>query len=163
MTVTLLNPLDLGAAARTLQVDNGTAADDAIVSGAVSSTLGGSLVKTGDGVVQLNGGQSYDALTASAGTTNVNALLGTAPGMAVVTVDPGGAKLRFGTVSQTLASLSIGAGSTVIFTSGTAAGSFTGGGGGGKGFGGGAVVPEPGTLGLLLVGILGLLNRRRRM
>jgi hypothetical protein len=24
-------------------------------------------------------------------------------------------------------------------------------------------VPEPGTLGLLLVGILGLLNRRRRM
>jgi autotransporter-associated beta strand protein len=163
MTVTLLNPLDLGAAARTLQVDNGTAADDAIVSGAVSSTLGGTLVKTGDGVVQLNGGQSYDALTASAGTTNVNALLGTAPGMAVVTVDPGGAKLRFGTVSQTLASLSIGAGSTVIFTSGTAAGSFTGGGGGGKGFGGGAVVPEPGTLGLLLVGILGLLNRRRRM
>lgn len=163
MTVTLLNPLDLGAAARTLQVDNGTAADDATVSGAVSSTLGGSLVKTGDGAVQLNGGQSYDALTASAGTTNVNALLGTAPGMAVVTVDPGGAKLRFGTVSQTLASLSIGAGSTVIFTSGTAAGSFTGGGGGGKGFGGGAVVPEPGTLGLLLVGILGLLNRRRRM
>jgi autotransporter-associated beta strand protein len=163
MTVTLLNPLDLGAAARTLQVDNGTAADDAIVSGAVSSTLGGSLVKTGDGAVQLNGGQSYDALTASAGTTNVNALLGTAPGMAVVTVDPGGAKLRFGTVSQTLASLSIGAGSTVIFTSGAAAGSFTGGGGGGKGFGGGAVVPEPGTLGLLLVGILGLLNRRRRM
>ncbi|KAB2641131.1 MAG: PEP-CTERM sorting domain-containing protein, partial [Verrucomicrobia bacterium] len=29
-------------------------------------------------------------------------------------------------------------------------------------FGGGATVPEPGTLGLLLVGALGMLNRRRR-
>ncbi len=81
-----------------------------------------------------------------------------------------GTKLRFGSVSQTLSSLTIGAGATVIFTSGLASGSF-GDDGGGKGagfgspassFGGGATVPEPGTLGLLLVGALGMLNRRRR-
>jgi hypothetical protein len=52
----------------------------------------------------------------------------------------------------------------VVFTSGPASGSLTGDDGGGKaaGFGGGATVPEPGTLGLLLVGALGLLKRRRR-
>ena len=51
------------------------------------------------------------------------------------------------------------AGSTVTFTSGVA--SFSG---GGKiaSLGGNAVVPEPGTLGLLLVGAVGVLNRRRR-
>jgi hypothetical protein len=67
-------------------------------------------------------------------------------------------------VSQTLSSLTIGAGATVVFTSGAASGSF-GGGDKGAGFGslgGGATVPEPGTLGLLLVGALGMLNRRRR-
>jgi hypothetical protein len=52
----------------------------------------------------------------------------------------------------------------VVFTSGTASGAFSGGDGGGKApsFGGGAVVPEPGTIGLLLVGALGMMGRRRR-
>ena len=71
--------------------------------------------------------------------------------------------LKFGSVSQALSSLTIGAGATVVFTSGTASGALSGGGEGkAPGFGGGAVVPEPGTLGLLLVGALGMLNRRRR-
>ncbi len=58
----------------------------------------------------------------------------------------------------------------MIFTSGTALGSFSDGGDKGASFGnaassfggGSAVVPEPGTIGLLLVGALGVLNRRRR-
>ena len=117
---------------------------------------------------------SVASLAVADGTTNVNSPLGTA-GNAVVTVSDtaGGVatKLRFGTVSQTLSSLTIGAGATVIFTSGAASGSLTGDDGGGKAagfgspassFGGGATVPEPGTLGLLLVGALGMLNRRRR-
>ena len=117
---------------------------------------------------------SVASLAVTDGTTNVNSPLGTA-GNAVVTVSDtvGGVatKLRFGSVSQTLTSLTIGAGATVIFTSGAASGSLTGDDGGGKaaGFGspassfaGGATVPEPGTLGLLLVGALGMLNRRRR-
>jgi fibronectin-binding autotransporter adhesin len=161
-TVTLVNPLNLGSlGARTLRVDNGTAANDAILSGNLSST-GASLTKTGAGTVQLNGLQAYDALIASAGTTNVNGLLGTAPGAAVVTVDAG-ASLKFGTISQELASLDIGEGSTVTFMGGSASGAFTSSGGGSKAPSfGAAVVPEPGTFGLLLVGALGMLNRRRR-
>jgi autotransporter-associated beta strand protein len=160
-TVTLVNPLDLGIGDRTLRVDNGTAANDAILSGDLSSTVA-SLTKTGTGTVQLNGLQAYDALNASAGTTNVNGLLGTAPGAAAVTV-AAGASLKFGSVSQELASLTIGAGSTVTFTGGSASGAFTSSGGGSKAPSfGSAVVPEPGTIGLLLVGALGMLNRRRR-
>ena len=161
-TVDLQNPIDLGFVDRTVQADNGSATIDGMLTGAIT-TGGGGLIKTGTGTLSLNNAtQAYDALTAQAGTTNVNGTLGTAPGMAVVTVNNAGTTLKFGSVSQTLASLSIGAGSTVTFTSGLAA---FGGGGGGKApaFGGGsAVVPEPGTIGLLLVGALGMLNRRRR-
>lgn len=164
-TVTLVNPLLLSVVSqKTLQVDNGSAANDAILSGNISSSAAGAgITKTGAGSVQLNGTQGYDVLNATAGTTNVNGALGFTAGAGVVTVSNSGTKLRFGTVSQTLTSLTIGAGSTVVFTSGAATGSFTGGGeGGGKSFGGGAVVPEPGTLGLLIVGALGMLGRRRR-
>ena len=120
------------------------------------------LTKAGNGVLNLDGAQGYDSLTADAGTTNVNGALGTLPanGTATVTVSPG-AKLKFGNVSQTLSSLTIGAGATVTFTSGMATGSFSGG-GKAPSFGGAAVVPEPGTIGLVLAGALGLLGRRRR-
>lgn len=129
-----------------------------ILDGAITDTGTTSLTKTGAGKLNLNGAQSYDTLDATAGTTNVNGAFGAG---AAVSVTGAGTSLKFGTVSQTLSSLSIGAGSTVTFTSGVA--SF-GGEGGGKApsFGGSAVVPEPGTIGLLLVGALGVLNRRRR-
>ena len=132
------------------------------------------LTTLGTGVTTFGAASDLTSLTnlvVTDGTTNVNSALGTA-GNAVVTVsDSPVTKLRFGTVSQTLSSLTIGAGATVIFTSGAASGSLTGDDGGGKAagfgspassFGGGATVPEPGTLGLLLVGALGMLNRRRR-
>ena len=136
-----------------------------VVSGNVSvsgdpGTVG--LTKAGAGTLDLNGQQAYNTFVVTGGTTNVNGALGTLPanGTATVTVSPG-AKLKFGNVSQTLSSLTIGAGATVTFTSGMATGSFSGS-GKAPSFGGAAVVPEPGTLGLLLVGALGLLNRRRR-
>ncbi len=133
--------------------------------GTITGTLTtGTLVKQGTGVLNLAPGAvlSFDTLTANGGTLNVNSALGTGPGTGVVAVNGATTKLRFGSVSQTLNSLTIGAGSTVIFTSGTASGAFSGGGDKGASLSGSAVVPEPGTIGLLLVGALGVLNRRRR-
>ena len=115
----------------------------------------GALTKDGTGLLNINSGaQTYKTLTASfgAGTTNVNVAL-TAVGGTDVVAD---ANLKFGSVSQTLNSLTIGSGVTVTFTSGIAAGAFSS---GGKAA---ALVPEPGTLGLLLVGALSALGRRRR-
>ena len=87
-----------------------------------------------------------------------------------VTDTVGGAPttLRFGSVSQTLSSLNIGAGATVVLTSGSATGAFSGVGEGDKvseglSLGVSAAVPEPGTFALLLVGALGGLARRHRV
>ena len=132
--------------------------------GTITGTLTtGTLVKQGAGVLNLAAGAvlGFDTLTATGGTTNVNSALGTGTGTGVVAVSGAGTKLRFGSVSQTLSSLSIGAGSEVVFTSGVASGAFSGGDKSAALGGGSAVVPEPGTLSLLLVGALGLLNRRR--
>ncbi len=118
-----------------------------------------SLTKTGTGILNLDGTQSYAALLASAGTTNVDGTVGT--GTSSVSVSGAGTVLKFGSVSQTLSSLTIGAGSTVTFTSGAA--SFTDGGGKVQNPGGSAAVPEPGSVGLLLTAVLGLLARRRRL
>ena len=139
------------------------------------TTGGNTLTTLGTGVTTFGAASDLTSLTnlvVADGTTNVNSALGTAGNTTVDVSDLGnGTKLRFGSVSQTLSSLTIGAGATVIFTSGLASGALTGDDGGGKAagfgspassFGGGATVPEPGTLGLLLVGALGMLNRRRR-
>ncbi|MCE9611441.1 MAG: autotransporter-associated beta strand repeat-containing protein [Chthoniobacter sp.] len=160
--------LTLANAAQTFTVGDsanvtGSANELTVTSAITAAGASSALVKAGDGALRLDGAQGYDILTANAGTTNVNGVLGSAPGLAVVTVAAGTTKLKFGSVSQTLSSLTIGAGATVTFTSGPASGSLTGGGGGkAPGFGGSAVVPEPGTIGLLLVGALGVLNQRRR-
>ncbi|MCE9608942.1 MAG: autotransporter-associated beta strand repeat-containing protein [Chthoniobacter sp.] len=151
--------IDLNGAVQTFTIEHSMSATDDVT--ILSVVQNGSLIKEGAGVLKLDGNQNYTALTANAGTTNVN---GNFSAGASVAVNNAGTKLRFGSVSQTLNSLSIGAGATVVFTSDTASGSLTGGGvGKAPAFGSGsAVVPEPGTLGLLLVGALGMLNRRRR-
>ena len=162
-TLTLTGNTSIGGAGTGILNINGI-----VVAGANTLTTLGTGVTTFGAASDLT---SLTNLVVTDGTTNVNSALGTA-GNAVVTVsDSPVTKLRFGSVSQTLTSLTIGAGATVIFTSGAASGSLTGDDGGGKAagfgspassFGGGATVPEPGTLGLLLVGALGMLNRRRR-
>ncbi|MCE9612581.1 MAG: autotransporter-associated beta strand repeat-containing protein [Chthoniobacter sp.] len=132
------------------------------------------LTKVGAGTTNLNATSTLGtvrSLTSAAGMTNVDSALGTGAGIGNTAVSvTGGSTVRFGTVSQTLSSLTIGAGSTVIFTSGSASGGGGGGGGGNESFGGAgkatpfaAAVPEPGSLGLLLVGALGLLQRRREV
>ena len=145
--------------------DSVTATDDLTISSALASVGASSaLVKAGAGVLTLNSVQSYDSLTANAGTTNVNGVLGTASGTAAVVVSGAATTLKFGSVSQTLSSLTIGAGSFVTFSGGAASGSLTSGGEvkAPSFSGGGSVVPEPGTIGLLLIGAIGVLNRRRR-
>ena len=121
------------------------------------TSSGGTLTKTGAGILTLDPAAKLTALgglTASGGTTLINGQLGTGSSVASAT---NGGHLAFGTTSQTLASLNIGAGSTVSFSSG-AASAF-----GAPGFKSTDIVPEPGTIGLLLVGTLGVLARRRRV
>ncbi|MCE9611916.1 MAG: autotransporter-associated beta strand repeat-containing protein [Chthoniobacter sp.] len=140
--------INLNGAAQTFPVgDSSSTTNDVTISSAVTSGgASGGVTKAGTGVLKLDGTQSYDTLTANAGTTNVNGAVGTGSGTAVVAVTNSGTTLKFGTLSQTLSSLTIGAGSTVIFTSGTATGALTGDGKGPAFSGGAAVVPEPGTL-----------------
>ena len=126
-----------------------------------STVTGTKLTKTGAGILSfgtLSGLTGLATLETNDGTTNVNSVLG--GGSSAVSVS-GATTLKFGSVSQTLGSLSIGAGSTVTFSGGEALGSFSGG-SKAPSFVGASTVPEPGTIGLLLVGALGFVNRRRR-
>ncbi|MCE9608981.1 MAG: autotransporter-associated beta strand repeat-containing protein [Chthoniobacter sp.] len=155
----------LGGATLTIGDPTSLSTAETIFSGDITSTaLDGSAVeKVGPSVQTLNGAQTYDSLTVTAGTLNVNGELGTTPanGTATVVVADN-ATLKFGSVSQTLSSLSIGASSTVVFTSGIASGAFSGSGKIASLSSGSAVVPEPGSLSLLVGGALGFLGRRRR-
>lgn len=70
--VTLQNPLDLGAANRTVTVQDGLAAVDAELSGVLSST-GGGLTKNDIGQLALSGANTYTGpTTVSAGTLYIN-------------------------------------------------------------------------------------------
>ena len=155
------------AGAKTLAV---LGAGDTDLTGGIAQGGATSLAvtKAGTGTLNLAAGSvlHIDSLTANDGTTAVNSALGA--GTSVTVNDTGGGaatSLKFGSVSQTLASLTIGAGATVTFTSGPA--SFTASTSGKTaGFGSkqpsGGLVPEPGTTGLLLAGALSVLARRTR-
>ena len=155
------------AGAKTLAV---LGAGDTDITGGIAQGGATSLAvtKAGTGTLNLAAGSvlDIDSLTANDGTTAVNSALGA--GTSVTVNDTGGGaatSLKFGSVSQTLASLTIGSGATVTFTSGPA--SFTASTSGKTaGFGSkqpsGGLVPEPGTTGLLLAGALSVLARRTR-
>ena len=156
---TTTRTLTLGSGGGTLDTPSGRV----ITFGAGSTILGTTLTKIGAGTLTIAGSQTYAALATSGGATNINSAIGT--GSSSVSVAGNGTTLKFGSVSQKLASLTIGAGAKVSFTSGTA--SFTdpddtkalsfGGGPPAAG-----VVPEPGTTGLLLLGALSVLSSRRK-
>lgn len=81
-TVDFRNPLDMGAATRTVQVDNGSATIDGKLSGSLTN---GHLTKTGLGTLALSGSNNYAGPTiVSAGTLLVN---GTNSGSGLITVN----------------------------------------------------------------------------
>ena len=133
----------------TLNLDGTNTAS--VVSGDITgSSL--SVLKTNTGTWTLSGAQNYNTLTTSDGITNISGSL--TGGTATVNAN---ATTNF-TASQTLAALNIGDGAVV--TLGQLA-PFPGNGEGNpQAF---AAVPEPGLIGLLLAGALGLAARRRRV
>ena len=86
-TLDFQNPLDMGSAARTVQVDKGAAAIDGKLSGNITGIAGGNLTKTGAGTLALTGTNNYvGTTTVNAGTLLVN---GTNSGTGLVTVTSG--------------------------------------------------------------------------
>lgn len=81
-TLNFQNALDLGSATRTVQVDNGSAAIDAQLSGALTGT--GKLVKSGAGTLVLsNSGNTFSGgleIGVNANTTRIGAVRATASG-----------------------------------------------------------------------------------
>ncbi len=112
--------------------------------GTGSKLDGFELIKNGTGTLTIAGTQTYDRLTTTAGTTNVNSMLGT--GNSIVNAN---SETNFG-ADQKLAELNIGA--NAVVTIADAPGPLAG----------VAVVPEPTSLGLLVVGALSLLGWRQR-
>lgn len=90
-TVTFQNPIAFANAARTVQVDNGSAAVDGVLSGILSSSgTSGGLTKTGAGALSLTNANTYQGTTTvSAGTLFANNSTGSATGTGAVSVTAG--------------------------------------------------------------------------
>lgn len=91
-TLTFANALDLNAATRTFTVQNGAAAIDAVLSGAVSGTGASStFVKDGAGTLSITSANTYAGGTLiSAGTLLVNNSSGSGTGTGAVSIGSAG-------------------------------------------------------------------------
>jgi len=150
-TVVSAGVLRVGEGGTAGSLGTGAVTDDAAIifnrsdSLTVTAAIDGTGTVTNAGgagnVLNLDGAQGYAVLNANAGTTNVNGSF--TDGQATVNAN---ATVNFG-ASQKLAALNIGTVPLAGFSGAPASLS---------------VVPEPGTLGLLTMGALGVLARRRR-
>ncbi len=144
----------LTTAARTITLGTGGGRIDtngnAVNLNAGSTVTGTTLTKIGAGALTLAGTQTYATLNANGGVTNVRSALGTGAS----TLNASATTNIF--ASQTLAALTIADGVEVTFGDGLPFAAEP------EKFGAPALVPEPGSLALLMVGALGCLSRRRR-
>jgi autotransporter-associated beta strand protein len=95
--VEILNPINLGTGARTIQVDDNTSTgmDFATVSGVISGGAGGTLTKSGAGVLYLGNANTYVGNT----TISAGALVVTSLGAAGATSSSIGTNVGGGTLS----------------------------------------------------------------
>jgi autotransporter-associated beta strand protein len=110
-TVTFQNPIALGAVSRTVQVDDGSATVDAILSGVLSGT--GGITKTGNGTLSLTGTNTY------AGGSTINAGVVVVNSAASLGATSGGLALNAGTLE-----IATGYSTTRVITLGDATSTF---------------------------------------
>lgn len=123
-TVDFQNPLDLNGATRTIQVDRGSAAVDAKISGVISSTGVGGITKTGAGILQLNAVNTFTGgLTVNGGTVRPGPSGNLGDPSGVLTVNDNGTVDLNGT-SQSVSMLN-GGNTGVITNSATGTGTLT--------------------------------------
>ncbi len=97
-TVDFRNSLNLAGAAQTVQVNNGSAAIDAKLTGTLSN---GGLTKTGTGTLELTGANDYAGGTiVSAGKLLVNNTTGSGTGSGSLTIDAGASLGGSGTIGS---------------------------------------------------------------
>jgi autotransporter-associated beta strand protein len=117
-TLNFQNPINLGAASRTVVADDGSAAIDAELSGTLIGA-GGGLQKNGDGVLRLAVANSYTGTTTCNGGSLLVDIAGALPGGPLVIKNSG--TLGLGTGNETF-TRSLGAGNDQVAI--TASGGF---------------------------------------
>jgi autotransporter-associated beta strand protein len=120
-TIDFQNALSLGTGTvtRTVQVENGSAAVDARISGVISSATGTqTLLKTGRGTLELTAANTYAGATQVVGGTLLISSTGSLAGSSVVTV-AGGAHFRYDGTAAFNNSMTLLAGAKFSYNSAT--------------------------------------------
>ncbi len=95
-TVDFQNPINLDGAVRTVRVNNGNAAIDAILSGALTGAGSSGLTKTGGGTLSLTGINTFTGATTIDDGTLVASVAGALQNTSGITVNTGGTLLLAG-------------------------------------------------------------------
>lgn len=115
-TLTFANNVNLNGAERTIQVGNGAAAVDAVMSGNLTGTGGSALRKTGAGTLELRGNNTYEGATTVTGGTllvsqgNINSTSG-------ISVQGAGSRLQYNSATGLTRNVTTTTGGTFAYNS----------------------------------------------